>query len=127
MLNATTQIKRTMVTAAALAAIAAPSAAARPADSQPVPASPSQSQPATQAPTMADSVTRKWEAYDKGWRAANPGTTIVEVPGPSKGGGLDFTSIILGASIPLTLLVVDAGGKRVLRRRREARVSHSLA
>ena len=121
------QIKRTMVTAAALAAIAAPSASARPADSQPVPASLSKTQPATHAPTLADSVTRKADASDRAWRAANPGTTIVEVPGPSRGGGLDLTSIILGASIPLTLIVVDAGGKRVLRRRRVARMSHSLA
>jgi hypothetical protein len=70
---------------------------------------------------------RRWAAYEQAWQTANPGTTVVEVPSAPAGGGLDLTSLLIGASIPLTLVLVDVGGKRVLRRRRETRVRESLA
>jgi hypothetical protein len=130
MFNATTQIKRTIVLAGALAAVAAPSASARVADAHNVPtpsAAVSRSaEPTAAAPTMADMAARREAIATKAWQAANP-STIVEVSSPDGDGGLDLPSAGIGAAVPLTLVLIEVIGKWVLRRRRENRIQHQLA
>jgi len=131
MFNATTQIKRTIVLAGALAAVAAPSASARVADAQnvPTPASATQSRGAESpaaAPSLADLAARREAIATKAWQAANP-STIVEVSSPDGDGGLDLPSAGIGAAVPLTLVLIEVVGRWVLRRRRENRIRHQLA
>jgi len=129
MLNATFQIKRCVVVAGALVAVAAPSASARVADAQYVPAvSAAQARgggPAAASPSLAEMAARREAIATRAWRAANP-STIVEVSSPG-GGGIDLPSAGVGAAVPLTLVLVEVVGKWVLRRRRESRVRHRLA
>jgi len=42
-------------------------------------------------------------------------------------GGLDVPSAGIGAAVPLTMVLIEVVGRRVLRRRRENQVRHRLA
>ena len=129
MLNATTQIRRTVALAGALAAVAASSASARVPDAQlvftPSPAASHGAEPAAAAPTMADTAARREARATKAWRAANP-PTIIEVSSPDDG-GFDLPSAGIGAAVPLTLILIEVAGRWVLRRRRDTEVGHRLA
>ena len=130
MLNATTQIRRTVALAGALAAVAVSSASARVPDAQrvftPSPAaSHGAGPPAAAAPTMADIVARREARAIKAWRAANP-PTIIEVSSHDDG-GFDLPSAGIGAAVPLTLVLIEVAGRWVLRRRRDTEVRHQLA
>lgn len=128
MLNTTTQIKRTIVLAGALAAVAAPSAFARvAADAQHVPTTPSATQSRGAAsPSLADLVARREAIATKAWQAANP-PTVIEVTSSPDGGGLDLPSAGIGAALTLTLVLIEVVVKWVLRRRRESQVRHQIA
>jgi hypothetical protein len=117
MLNATTQLRRAVALACALAAVVAPGAPARVPDAQLVFAPSPAASPAASAPSRADMVARREARAIRAWRAANP-PTIVEVSSPDDG-GFDLTSAGIGAAIPLTLILVEVAGRWVLRRRRD--------
>lgn len=129
MLNTTTHIKRTILLAGALAAVAAPSASARVADAQhvPAPASATESRGA-ESPSRADLAARREAIATKQWQAANPSTIIEVSSSPDgNGGGFNLPSAGIGAAVPLTLVLIEVTGKWVLRRRRENQVQHQLA
>jgi hypothetical protein len=42
-------------------------------------------------------------------------------------GGFDLPSAGIGAAVPLTLVLIEAAGRWVLRRRRDSEVRHQLA
>ena len=129
MLNATTQIRRGVVLAGALAAVAAPSANARVPDARlvipPATAVSHRAEPAAPARTMAEIAARREARATKAWRAANP-PTIIEVSSPDDG-GFDLTSAGIGAAVPLTLVLIEVAGGWVLRRRRDTEVRHQTA
>jgi hypothetical protein len=129
MLDATTQIRRSVALAGAIAAVAASGASARLPDAQPVftssPAASHGAEPAAAAPSMADIAARREARATRAWRAANP-PRIIEVSSPDDG-GFDLASAGIGAAIPLTLILVEVAGTRVLRRRRDTEVRHRLA
>jgi hypothetical protein len=130
MLNATAQIKRTIVLAAALAAVAAPSASARIADAQNVPTPSAASrgaEPTAKSPSMADMAAHRDAIATEAWQAANPSTSVAVSSSPDGSGGLDLPSAGVGAAVPLTLVLIAVAGKWVLRRRRENPVRHQLA
>ena len=124
MLNATTQIRRSVVLAGALGAIVASSASARVPDAQLVFSPSPAASPAASAPSRADMVARREARAIRAWRAANP-PTIIEVSSPDDG-GFDLTSAGIGAAIPLTLILIEVAGTWVLRRRRDTEVPHQL-
>jgi hypothetical protein len=129
MLNATTQIRRTVALAGALGAVVASSASARVPDAPLVftrsPAASRGAEPAAAAPTMADIAARREARATKAWRAANP-PAIIEVSSPDDG-GFDLPSAGIGAAVPLTLVLIEVAGRWVLRRRRDTEVRHQLA
>jgi len=125
MLNATTQIRRSVVIAGALGAVVASSASARVPDAQHVFAASHGAETAAAAPTMADIAARRESRAIKAWRAANP-PTIIEVSSPDDG-GFDLPSAGIGAAVPLTLVLIEVAGRWVLRRRRDTGVRHRLA
>ena len=130
MLNATTQIKRTIVLAGALVAVAAPSASARVADAQNVPSPVAASRtadPALPSSSLADVATHREAVATKQWQAGNPSTVIEVTSSPDGGPGLDLPSAGIGAAVPLTLALIEVTRKWVLRRRREHQVQHQLA
>jgi hypothetical protein len=128
MFSATTQIRRTVALAGALAAVVASSASARVPDAQPVftppPAASHGAQPAAAAPTMAEIAARREARAIKAWRAANP-PTIIEMSSPDDG-GFDLPSAGIGAAVPLTLVLIEVAGRGVLRRRRDNEIEHQL-
>jgi hypothetical protein len=127
--NATTQIRRTVALAGALVAVVAPGASARVPDAPlvftPSPTASHRAEPAAAAPTMADIAARREARAIKAWHAANP-ATIIEVSAPDDG-GFDLASAGIGAAVPLTLVLIEAAGRWVLRRRRDSEVQHQLA
>ena len=129
MLIATTQIRRSVALAGALAAVAASSASARVPDARfvltPSSAASHGAEPTARARSMADLAARREARATKAWRAANP-PTIIEVSSPDDG-GFDLASAGIGAAVPLTLILVEVAGRWVLRRRRDTEVRHQLA
>ncbi len=130
MLNATTHIKRTIVLAGTVIAIAAPSASARPADAQhiPAPASASQSHDAettATSPSLATLAADREAKAAKNWQTANP-ATVIDVSQPDDN-GFDLASAGIGAAIALTLIMAEAGGMWAVRRRRAKQVRRQLA
>src|SRR3712207_4873257 len=111
-------LKRTLVLAGALAAVAAPGASSRVADRPHVPTPSAVSRSAEPTfPSKADMAARREAIATKQWQAANR-PTIIEVSRPDGGGGLDLASAAIGAAVPLTLVVIEVAGRWVLRRRR---------
>jgi hypothetical protein len=94
---ATTQIRRALALAGALAAVLASDASA--------------------APDWADMAARREARAIEAWHAAHP-PTIIEVA-PPEDGGFDLASAGIGAAVPLTLILVEVAGRWVLRRRRD--------
>ena len=131
MLNATTQIKRTIALAGALAAVAAPSACARVAADAPNVPAPSaaarSAEPAVPSPSLADLVARREAIATRAWQAANRSTVVEVSSSPDGDGGLDLPSVGVGAAVPLTVVLIGVTGKWVLRRRRESQARHQLA
>lgn len=125
MLNATTQIRWSVVLAGALGAVVASSASARVPDAQLVFSPSPAASPAAAAPTMADIAARREARAIKAWRAANP-PRIIEVSSPDDG-GFDLPSAGIGAAVPLTLVLIEVAGRWVLRRRRDTEVRHQTA
>ena len=129
MLSATTQIRRTVALAGALAAVVASGATARVPDAEFVfsssPAVSHGAEPAAAVHTMADIAARREARAIKAWRAANP-PTIIEVSSHGDG-GFDLTSAGIGAAVPLTLILVEVAGRWVLRRRRDTEVRPRIA
>jgi len=129
MLNATTQIRRTVALGGALAAVVASSASARVPDAQlmftPSPAASHGAERTAAAPTMADLAARREARATKAWRAANP-PAIIEMSPPDDG-GFDLPSAGIGAAVPLTVVLIEVAGKWALRRRRDSQVQHQLA
>jgi len=129
MLTPTTFIKRGIVLAGTVVAIAAPSASARPADVPhiPAPASASQSRdaetPAT-LPSLASLAADREAKAAESWQTANP-ATVIDVSQPDDD-GFDLSSAGLGAAIALTLILAEAGGMWAIRRRRASHVRHQL-
>jgi hypothetical protein len=128
MLDATTQITRTVALAGVLVAVAASSASARVPDAQlvftPSPAASHRADPAASARSMAEIAARREARAIKAWRAANP-PTIIEVSPDD--GGFDLPSAGIGAAVPLTFILIEVAGRWVLRRRRDTEVRHRLA
>ena len=129
MLTPTTHIKRGIVLAGTVIAIAAPSASARPADAQHIPASASASQlhdaeTTATPPSLASLAADREAKAAKSWQKANP-ATVIDVSQPDDN-GFDLTSAGIGAAIALTLIVAEAGGMWAIRRRRENHVRHQL-
>jgi hypothetical protein len=122
MLSATTQIKRTVVLAGALATVVASGASARIPDAQIVFPPAASHESAAAAPTRAEIAARREARATAAWRAANP-PRIIEVSSPDDG-GFDLPSAGIGAAVPLTLILVEVAGRRVLRRRRDTGVRH---
>ena len=129
MLTPTTFIRRGIVLAGTVVAIAAPSASARLADVPhiPAPASASQSRdavtPATSA-SLASLVADREARATENWQTANP-ATVIDVSQPDDD-GFDLSSAGLGAAIALTLVLAEAGCMWAIRRRRENHVRHQL-
>ena len=128
MLNATTQIRRTVVLAGALAAVAAPGASARVPDARPVlprrPTAAHGAEPPPQHPRWPTSRPAARRSPPRRGAAANP-ATIIEVSSPDDG-GFDLPSAGIGAAVPLTLVLIEVAGRWVLRRRRDNEVRHQL-
>ena len=109
MTNATTHIKRAIAAAGLVAAIAAPTASAREADPVIAP-----STPATHAPTMADIAAHHEEIGANAWQTAH----TAEVPAPATSDdGLDLTAVGIGAGLVFVVVLAEAGGRTILRRR----------
>ena len=129
MLTTTTQIRRSVAVAGALAAVGASSASARVPDGRfvltPSSAASHVAERAAAAPSRADMAARREARAIKAWRAANP-PTIIEVASPDDG-GFDLLSAAIGAAVPLTLILVEVAGRRVLRRSRDTDVRHQPA
>ena len=68
-------------------------------------------------------VARREALATKAWLAANP-PKIIEVS--QDDGGFDLMSAGIGAAVPLTLILLEVAGTRVLRRRRESQVASHL-
>jgi hypothetical protein len=128
MLNATTQIRRSVALAGAIAAVAASSASARVPDAQcvfsPSPAASHGAERAAAARSMAEIAARREARAAAAWRAANP-PTIIEVSSHDDW-GFDLASAGIGAAIPLTVVLIEVAGRWVLRRRRDPEVRHQL-
>jgi hypothetical protein len=125
MLSATTQIKRTVVLAGALVTVVASGASARIPDAKLVFPPATSHESAAAAPTRAEIAARRKARATAAWRAANP-PRIIEVSSPDDG-GFDLPSAGIGAAVPLTLILVEVAGTRVLRRRRDTGVRHQPA
>jgi hypothetical protein len=122
--DATIRIRRTVTVAAALGAVVASSASAStPAELAVSPASAASH--AAAARSMADIAARREARATEAWRAANP-PRIIEVSSPDDG-GFDLASAAIGAAVPLTLILVEVTGRRVMRRRRDTDVRHQPA
>jgi hypothetical protein len=120
-------LKRTLILAGALAAVAAPAASSRVADGPHMPSPSAASRGAESAvPSKADMAARREAIAIKQWQAANR-PTIIEVSPHDGDGGLDLPSAAIGAAVPLTLVVIEVAGRWVLRRRRENHVPHQIA
>jgi hypothetical protein len=125
MFDAITQLRRTVAVAVALAAVTASGAAARVPDGPVASSSSHRAGRAATAPTRADMAARREARANRAWRAANP-PRIIEVSS-SGGGGFDLLSAGIGAAVPLTLVLFESAGRRVLRRRRDPEARHQLA
>lgn len=125
MLSATTQIKRTVALAGALVTVVASGASARIPDAKLVFPPAASHESAAAAPTRAETAARREARATAAWRAANP-PRIIEVSSPDDG-GFDLPSAGIGAAVPLTLILVEVAGRRVLRRRRDTGVRHQPA
>jgi hypothetical protein len=123
MLTGTTRIRRTAALAAALGALVASGASARVPEAEIALRSSHDAEPAAAAPSRADMVSRREARATAAWREANP-PRIIEVSAPDDG-GFDPLSAGIGAAVPLTLILIEVAGRRVLRRRGSA-VHHQL-
>jgi hypothetical protein len=125
------QINRTIILAGTLAALAAPTAAARVADAQRIDPPAANSATSTSERTvpasgLAETVTRHETIANEAWQRANPPTTLT-IPRSDVGGGFDLQSAGIGAAVALTLSVLIVMGKRTLPRRRVSNVRDRLA
>jgi hypothetical protein len=125
------RITRTIILAGTLAALAAPTAAARVADAQRIdpPAAnsaASSSERTGHASGLAETVTRRETIANEAWQRANPPTTVT-IPGSDDGSGFDLQSAGIGAAVALTLTLLTIMGKRTPPRRRVSNVRDQLA
>jgi hypothetical protein len=125
------QINRTMVLAAALATLAAPTASARVADAQNITPPVAKSALSTTEHTvpssgLAELVTHHEAIANAAWQRANP-PTMVTISRPGSGTGFDLQSAGIGAAVVLTLILLTVLGHWTVRRRRVSNVGHRLA
>jgi hypothetical protein len=115
------QIRRTMVLAGALAACAAPTASARPADESSY-AKPStgsilsDAPPTPAAPGMGDQAARREARTAEQWQAAN--RVSVAPIAEQQGDGFNWPSAAIGASVPLTFVLFGVMGHALVAHRR---------
>lgn len=110
------QLKRTIATAVALAALSAPTAGARVAADVPVkPASTDVAAPAAQS-SYAGMAAHRDAISNRHWQQAN--STPLQPLTEPRGDGIDWPSALMGAAFLLALLLVSLLGRTLVSRRR---------